>query len=263
MTNDNKITLPVFETAVRSFMYVIKNFSTFAKICSIFTLLLIAEIVMDLPSLCYVNNNYCRDDLSANILAFVISLGAAIVAVETIRNIILRQEYKWFSISFGMPHLKYIGYSLLITAMIAIPSVMILTISSASSYTNISPYVSMFLNAAFITTLIGLSVFCFRLYLVYAGAAVGDKEMTLYKSYALTTGNMLRILAGQVLVALPSAIFVLIIIAFYQITEWGFIANCIFVFLGIFCSYFDIAVRASYHSHIYQYFIYYDKQKEL
>ena len=162
-----------------------------------------------------------------------------------------------------MPHLKYIGYSLLITIMIAIPSVMILTISSASSYTNISPYVSTFLNAAFLVTLIGLSVFCFRLYLVYAGAAIGDNEMTLYKSYALTTGNMFRILAGQILVSVPSAVLILIIIAFYQITEWGFIGNCVFVFIGIFCSYFDIAVRASYHSHIYQYFMYCSKQEEL
>ena len=262
MTKNNTINLPVFETVIRSFMYIIKNFSTFAKICSIFSLFIIAEVVLDFPSLCYVNSGYCREDLSANILTLMISVSGAIIAVEIIRNIILRQEYKWFSISFGIPHLKYIGYSLLITAMIAIPSILILIISSASSYTNVSSYVSVFLNAAFIATLIGLSVFCFRLYLVYAGAATGDAEMTLYKSYALTTGNMFRILAGQALIAIPTAILILIIIGIYQVTEWGFIGNCVFVFLGIFCSYFDIALKASYHSHIYQYFVYCSKKEK-
>ena len=257
----NNISLPIFETAKRSFMYVINNFTSFAKICSIFSLLLIAEAMLDFPSLCYVNEAYCRNDISTNILTIIISLGGAIVAVETIRSIILKQEYKWFSLSFGVPHIRYIGYSILITMMIAIPSILILSISSASSQADISPYVLVFLNTTFIATIIGLSAFCFRLYLVYAGAAIGDKEMTLYKSYALTTGNMLRMIASQLLLIIPTVIIIAIIVGIYQISEWGFIGNCVFVFLGLLCSFFDIALKASYHSHLYQYFTYYSKEK--
>lgn len=256
MKTDTIVKLPLMETVVRSFMSVIKNISTFAKICSIFVLLWIAEIMAGLPALCSANESYCRFDTASHILMLLMYLSSAVVSVNTIRGIILKQDFKWFHLPVGKYTVSYIGYTLLIAAMIIIPSALILMISGAGEYAGISKQTAAFLNAAFIATFIGLSIFCFRLYLVFAASAIGDKEMTLAKSYALTRGNMLKIFFGQMILVIPTILIVVATLSIYRITEWSIVGNSIFVLIGMCCSYFDAAVKASYHSHLYQFFIY-------
>lgn len=262
MNNNTPVKLPLIETIVRSFMYVIKNLSVLAKICSVFLLLWIAEILAGLPALCSADESYCRFDAVSRILMLLMYLSSAIVSVNTIRGIILKQEFKWFHLPAGRYTVSYIGYTLLIATMIIIPSALILMITGAGQYAGISGQTAAFLHAAFLATFIGLSIFCFRLYLVFAASAIGDKEMTLSKSYALTKGNMLKIFLGQMLLVIPTILIVIIVLNIYQMTEWGLVGNSVFVLLGMICSYFDAAVKASYHSHLYQFFIYCSKNNK-
>ena len=78
--------------------------------------------------------------------------------------------------------------------------------------------------------------------------------MTLSQSYALTKGNMLKIFFGQMILVIPTILIVVATLSIYRTTEWGIIGNSIFVLAGMLCSYFDAAVKASYHSHLYQFF---------
>lgn len=260
--NNNIIKLPLIETVTRSFMYVIKNITTVSKISSIFLLLWFAEMLAGFPFLCSTDNAFCTTNISHSILAILLYISSAIISISVIRNIILKQEYNFFHISAGFNLVKYIGYQLLIAVMIIIPSTLILMISQASQSPDLSIFTKYFLGAAFITTLIGLSIFCFRLYLVFAGSAINDKEMTLGRSYTLTKGNMLSIFAGQVILALPTIILLGIIFSLYPLSNWGFIGNSIFVLAGLLCTFFDAAIKGSYYSHIYQYFMYYAKQDQ-
>ena len=258
--NNNPIQLPLFETVSRSFMYIIKNFSTFGKICSVFVVLWVAEMLCGLPALCSVNESYCIQSNTSNILLSLIYLSSAIVAVNTIRSIILKQEFKWFHLPVGTYTLRYIGYTILLSLMIILPTALILMISNTSANTQISSGTATFLSVTTFATFLGMILFCLRLYLVYAGSAIGDKEMTLGKSYNLTSGNMLKILGGQILIEVPTFAIVAILTIIYNLTEWGFIGNSIFVLLGLLCSYFNTALKASYHSHLYQYFVYFSKK---
>lgn len=256
----NPIRLPLFETVSRSFMYIIKNLSTLGKICSVFIVLWFAEMLCGLPALCSVNESYCIQSNASNVLLALLYLSMAIVSVNTIRSIILKQEFKWFHLSVGAYTLRYIGYAVLLWLMVVLPTAMILMISHSAGQTQVSVITAVFLGVASFATCIGMVLFCLRLYLVYAGSAIGDRDMTLGKSYTLTAGNMLKIFGGLVLIAVPTFVIVAVLTVVYRMTEWGFIGDSVFVLLGMLCSYFDTALKASFYSHLYQYFVYFSKK---
>ena len=250
------INLPLMETVRRSFLYVVKNSKEFLKITSVFIILWIAEIIDGLPFLCSANESYCRDDLSSNLIGILLYIAATVVSVSIIRHIILKEETKYFHLHFGKNNLRFIGYNLLIAAMIIVPTALILMIGEVSATTNASSQMKAFASMLSLITIIGLAVFCCRLVLIYGGASIDDKEMTLGKSYHLTRGNTLKICIGQILLSLPMIIAAFLIFSIYNVTSWGIVGSSIFVLLGIMCSFFDSALKASYYCHLYQYFLY-------
>ena len=195
-------------------------------------------------------------------MGILLYVAATVVSVSIIRNIILKEETKWFHLRFGTNNLKFIGYNLLIAAMIIVPTALIIMIGEASAMSNASAPVKTFASILGLLTMIGLGIFCCRLVLVYGGASINDKEMTLGKSYNLTHGNTLKICIGQILLSLPVICVVFLIFSFYKTTSWGIIGDSIFVLLGITCSFFDSAVKASYYCHLYQYFLYRNTHSE-
>ncbi len=250
------INLPLEETVRRSFLYAVKNTKLFLKISSIFIVLWGAEILDGLPFLCSIEESYCRDDFSSNMIGILLYLASTIISVSTIRHIILKEETQWFHLHFGKNNIRFIGYNLLIAAMIIVPTALFIMIGEISATTNASAPMKAFTHILGLLTMIGLGIFCCRLVLIYGGSAINDEEMTLGKSYNLTRGNTLKICFGQVLLSLPMIIAAFLIFSFYKTMSWGIIGNSIFVFLGILCSFFDSAIKASYYCHLYQYFLY-------
>ena len=207
----NNISLPLWETVSHSFVYVIKNIEAFFKICSIFLILWILEIPADFPSLCLIDTSYCKITDIDFFFSIILFIASTIIAANFIRYIILRQESKWFQLSVGTYNLRYIGYTLLISSMIVIPSALMFMIKENALISGVSEWTIMLFNGIGLATFIGLSIFCFRLYLVYGASAIDDREMTLAKSYTLTSGNMLKICIGQILLMIPSGLIFLIL----------------------------------------------------
>lgn len=257
----NNINLPMFETVYRSFTCVLKNFKPFLKICSFFIVLWFIELATNLPSLCSADEAYCRTDSIGKIMTFIHYLAATIVSVSVIRFIILKENTSWFHVRFGKNNIKFIAYNILIALMIIIPSALMIMIGGAAKYSGSSLIATKFFASLGILTFIGLCIYCFRLCLVYAGSAIYDKSMTLSKSHTLTSGNMFKIFFGQVLLVIPTIILVTIVYKVYTLTEWNYTGKSIFVLIGILLSFFDSAVKASYYSHMYQYFIYFSNKK--
>lgn len=259
---NNKINLPLLETVYRSFFFVLHNINATAKICSVFLILWLIEIATNLPSLCSADDTFCRTDITSNIVAVLQYLAATIASVSMIRYIVLKEETKWFHMRFGINNIKFIGYNILIALMIIIPSALMIMIGGATQYAGSSVFITKLLTSIGIATFIGLCVYCFRLYLVFAGAALNDKNMSLSKSYALTSGNMLKIFMGQIILVIPTIILATIIYKIYNLFEWGYVGKSVFVLLGMALSFFDSVIKASYYSHMYQYFVYFDNKQQ-
>lgn len=258
----NNIKLPLFETVFRSFTCILKNFKPFLKICSFFIVLWLIELATNLPSLCSADEAYCRTDSVGSFMTFLHYLAATIISVSIIRFIILKETTSWFHFHFGKNNIKFIAYNILIALMIIIPSALMIMIGGMSQHNNSSIFMTKFFVSLGIATFIGLCIYCFRLCLVYAGAAINDKSMTLSKSHTLTSGNMLKIFIGQVLLVIPTIILVAIVYNVYSLSDWGYTGKSIFVLIGMLISFFDSAVKASYYSHMYQYFIYFSNKQQ-
>lgn len=252
--------LPLIETVSKSFTYLLRNFKTFLKICSVFLILWIADLVTGHPILCNFNVIPCSSSSTSWIMNILMYLAATIVSVEIIRHIILKQEYQWGHLSFGMNNIRYIAYNMLIALMVILPSALMLMIALYADSSNVSRLTSGILRASFIVTLIGLSVFCCRLYLVYVGAAIGNRSMSLGRSYLLTAGNMLLICIGQMLLAIPTIILVYLCYGIYSFLPTNELTQGMFAALILLCYFFDAALKASYYSHLYQFFTHTNKR---
>ena len=257
---NSQITLPLMETIKRSFLYVIKNAKDICKICSVFISLWILNIICGQPMLCNATDKECLTKLLPFSFALLLYLSCVIITVNLIRKIVLKQSYKWFHLYLGKCHFRYIVYNIIIALMVIIPSALILMIVKTTEAQNLSSLTVAFLGTAFISTLVGLSIFCCRLYLIYGGAAVNDTEMTLAKSYMLTEGNMLKICIGQIILTLPTVILTYLASSLYFAFPPTLITQNLFSLCLIFCYFFEASIKGAYYGHLYQYFTYMHKQ---
>lgn len=257
----NPISLPLLETVTHSFMFVIKNIKAIAKICSVFVVLWLAEIGANFPALCVVEKAHCVQSGISVTLTVLLFLASMIIGVETIRHLILKQEYNWFHFSFGKATLKYIAYNLLISLFVIIPFSLILTLQNYALAHNASLDVFNTLKSLALATFALFSILCFRFYLVFGAAAVENKKINLKRSYVLTAGNTLKLCAGQILLWFPVAFVLYLIFSIYMLGNWGYFAKSIFVLLGMCVSFFGSALKASYYAHIYQFFSYSEKRR--
>lgn len=257
--NQNKIiSLPFWETIKRSFLYPIINIGVVMKIVGIWFLLLVYEVANGYPTICKLTQEGC-DGISQNIAMLLLSFASISIAVAFSRNVILKTQYDKLTFSFGKKEWKYLGYNLLIILIVAVPSLLLIILASYLAsvlhLTNIASYV-------FIIPL-AITIVCSRFYLVLPATAVGNKSMDLKTSFALTKGNANKIFWGQILLMLPIALTLLIISAIFAVIgSDSFIVKFLFVTMVMFLSFFDTCVKVGYYSHIYQYFLFFQDNKE-
>ena len=224
-----QIKLPFWECLRRSFFYAFVNFDAFVKIASVWFLILLYEIFAGFPSLCGLKESGC--------------------------------PVRPFAFSFGRRELKYLAYSLLLFLLIIVPSVMVMGIV-AGILERIGanlPGVSLALS---VVPLIA-GIVCARFFIVLPAVAVDDRELTMKRAFALTRGNANKIFWGQALMMLPVVITVTLLTMLYgALNLSGFLVDLIMAFLLLGLSFFDAALKASYFSHVYQYFVYFWRHPE-
>lgn len=251
-----QIKLPFWECLRRSFFYAFVNFDAFVKIASVWFLILLYEIFAGFPSLCGLKESGCPGESFQNVSVVMVSLASVAVAVAFSRLVVLRENVRPFAFSFGRRELKYLAYSLLLFLLIIVPSVMVMGIV-AGILERIGanlPGVSLALS---VVPLIA-GIVCARFFIMLPAVAVDDRELTMKRAFALTRGNANKIFWGQALMMLPVVITVTLLTMLYgALNLSGFLVDLIMAFLLLGLSFFDAALKASYFSHVYQYFVYF------
>lgn len=250
------INIPFFETLKRSFLYTIFNLDLAVKVCAVWSLIIIYEIFAGFPALCHLSEQGCGDKILQNISVLVLSLASIAIIIAYCRGLILKENSQRFVFSLGRRELKYLGLSLILVMIIAFPVVILSLILKAFNASE---------NASNILVLVLLinTIICSRFYLIFPAIAVDNKEINLRKSFAITIGNANKIFWGQFFMMIPVILLMMIISSLYKIfNNDGFIVNLIFVSMFIVTSFLDACFKASFYSHLYQYFIYFLNQEK-
>lgn len=260
MEKISPVKLPFWETVRRSFLYVLANFDSCVRISAIWFLILIYEGFYGFPSVCGMAGGNCPDGKLQNISVIMVSLASIAVSVAFSRHVILKTKYKLGGFSFGRREIKYLGYSMVLLLLIFVPSILAMVLISA------------ILNLIGITTMpmvvtiipLAAAVICARFFIILPAVAVDDREMTLRLAFELTKGNANKIFWGQALIMLPVIIGFMILSFGYDFFGLeGFAADLAVAFLLLALSFFDACLKASYYSHIYQYFVYFRNHPEV
>lgn len=157
--------------------------------------------------------------------------------------------------------LKYLAYSLLLFLLIIVPAVMVMGIV-AGVLERVGANLPGFSLILSVVPLIA-GIVCARFFIVLPAVAVDDRELTMKRAFALTRGNANKIFWGQALMMLPVVITVTLLTMLYgALNLSGFLADLIMAFLLLGLSFFDAALKASYFSHVYQYFVYFWRHPE-
>ena len=247
-----QIKLPFWECARRSFLYVFTNFSAFTKISSIWFLILIYEVTVGFPSLCGLEGEICPSKGYQNLSVVIMYLASISIAVGFSRQIILKEDKKYFSFSFGWREIKYLGYNLLLFLLVALPAGIIVGILKSFGVKG-----GMLLLATGVVSLF-FAITIARCFIILPAVATDDKDLTMEKAFNLTKGNANKIFWGQVILRVPLIIAVLILTTMYEMMEFdGLVSKFIMSALLIGLSYFDAALKTSFYSHVYQYFTYF------
>ena len=257
---NNKINLPLWETVRHSFMYAIKNLPVIAKISSVFLILWLICISMEINLVLDPNVTF-KDIWETELFcATLTALASTIVSVSFIRHIIQKQETKWFHLSFGMNNIKFIGWNILLFLIVFLPSFFILAGAALAEYQGVSISIVKALSWASLIILLIMLIYIGRVYLIYAAAAINVK-LTLQKAFALTQGNTLKIFCGTLILLLPTIILTHILIKLYQLPDLNIAGACFLSLLSMAVTFFDSSIKASYYSHLYQFFTYFDKEQ--
>lgn len=258
--SSNIIQLPFWETVRRSFLYVVENLDVYLKVTSIWFALLIYEMFNGFPSICNISSNGadCYSDWSHKVSIILISLASIAVVIAFCRHIILKLPVKYFMFSFGRRELKYLLFNIVFIGVITLCS--ILSIFVIAYLGQILHLPESFFNFTILIPL-ALTIYACRFFLVFPGIAVDDKEMTVKESYRITLGNANRIFWGQFLMMIPAAILIYLVALLYNaIGSDNYFIKFIFAVLILVLSFLDSCFKASFFSHIYQYFTYFQKK---
>lgn len=247
------ISLPFGETVRRSYAYAVVNLKTFLKLAAIWLpLLTVYEILNGFPALCSKDDGTCS---GSGLSSLLLSLAFILISVAYIRSLITHRQPKWFSVSFGRPELKYIGYALLIILVILIPSVVLMYAYGVIVSVLRLPQALSLLMLVFPLV---VAVYCSRLYLVLPAVAVENKEITLQKAWDITRGNANKIFWGLFLMSLPIVIGLVVLSVVNSFIAPESLALRSFVaFFWVALTLYDAALKGSFYGHIYQYFMYY------
>ena len=251
-----QIKLPFWECLRRSFLYVLANLGALAKISSVWFLILIYEAVAGFPSLCSLKEGNCPSEGYQNLSVVIASLASIAIAVGFSRQIILKEPRGYFHFSFGRCELKYLLYSLMLFLLIIIPSIITIGILGGILKAIGIQGSGAMLLLAIIPLMIAITVA--RCFIILPAIAVDDKDLTMEKAFKLTKGNANKIFWGQALLMLPVIILVTLLSSVYEnLGTDNFVADFIMALLLLGLSFFDTALKISFYSHVYQYFIYF------
>lgn len=256
--SSNIIQLPFWETVRRSFLYVLENLDVYLKVSSIWFALLVYEMFNGFPSICNISTAGCYSDWRHKVSIILISLASIAVVIAFCRHIILKLPVKYFMFSFGRRELKYLLFNIIFIASITLCS--ILSIYVLAYLGQLLHLPDAFFNLTILIPL-ALTIYACRLFLVFPGIAVDDKEMTVKTSYHMTLGNANRIFWGQFLMMIPAAVLIYLTALLYNaIGSENYVVKFIFAVLILGLSFLDSCFKASFFSHIYQYFTYFQKK---
>lgn len=262
MCYSNCIKLPFWETIRRSLSHAFSNLDIFFKLSSVWMLVLIYEIFSGFPLICRITEETCPNNLNQNISLILLSLASVSISVSYVRNVVLREKIKFFQLRFGLKELKYLLYRIVVILAIFVPSILLMIL-----------FGSLMLNNGFsqesldwlilIPVLFALVIS--KCYLVFPAVAVGNKVVGLRKSFKITCGNANKIFWGQFLMMIPTIFFAAVLSVIYQSIEHTdtVAVKITFAALIMFVSYFDACLKSSFHSHIYQYFMYFADVKPM
>lgn len=255
---ENKINLPFFETVRRSFIYVFLHGQTAFRICAAWSVLLVFEMAAGFPVLCSLNADTCSGGLLQNLSVVLLSLAGISVITAFCRGIILHQEYPgYWNLHFGRRELRYLFCSLLYGLIVFLPAFCLGILTAVAEYNGRA--VPAGISLLFLCAIIVLVILSARFYLVFPAAAVDNQqEITFRKSWEITKGNAGKMFFGQVLMMLPVFVVLLLLSVTYRaLGSDNYMLKLCFSALMIAVSFVDTLLKASYFSHLYQYFMYF------
>lgn len=255
---ENKINLPFFETVRRSFIYVFLHGQTAFRICAVWSVLLVFEMAVGFPVLCSLNADTCSGGLLQNLSVVLLSLAGISIITAFCRHIILHQEYPgYWNLHFGRRELRYLLRSLIYGLIVFLPVFFLGILTAVAGYNGKA--VSSGVSLLVLCVMIFVAVLSARFYLVFPAVAVDNQqEITFRKSWEITKGNANKIFWGQVLMMLPVFIVLLLLSVTYRaLGSDNYMLKLCFSALMIAVSFVDTLLKASYFSHLYQYFMYF------
>ena len=258
MNNEN-ISLPLLETIKRSMSYVLFNWKLFFSITGIWFLAFFVDYAIGFKYtrciLDLIPNNW---EMFISVLALLLTSSAVSVAYS--RALILKETID-YKVPFWKGVGKYLAYVLLLITCIIFSAVlieMLLDLASFNKYTKV--VMSSVVLPVFMFGMLGVFM---RVALVFPAACVGDKSMTIKKSYLLTKGNVLKMFFGSFAVSVLATIGLHVfktVFVFLGLTN--IYAVAVFLLIVLFFTYLDVALKSSFYAHAYQYFVYYSNKKE-
>ena len=258
--NIKKIDLPFWETLRRSFAFVGRNMDVYLKVSALWFIFLLYEIFAGFPSACNISAGGCTGGMEQKISMLLLSISSIAIAVAYSRVVILKSDINYFTLSFLKSGLKYLLFGLVIITLIAVPSFIFVFLLAYLG--EIVGLPDGFFKMLILVPLL-LMIFLARLYLVFPAIAVEDKNLSIKKAFKLTCGNANKIFWGQLVIMIPITFLVIALTSVYQaIASDTAILKFTFVFLIFALTFLDACLKASYYSHLYQFFTFYDNQDE-
>ena len=257
--NNSPITIPFVELIRRSLSYVVYNFSV------LFKMMLVPVLLMFVVQLL----------LKQNLISqFVILILMSYLGVGCCRKIVLN-EAPVLSAEYFRNMLIYLLRYMGITLLMLIPGMIVLGVvySSGEDATRAAVIeilagrsnLETGINVLFwpLIAILIAGIYCARLRISLAGAAVNDQDIDMRQSFLLTEGNTWRIFGGLLITGLPAQIMYIVLMQISVILPPSNLAVLSVLFLSAIVSGLDICIKASFDAHMYQYFAYfYHKQIE-
>jgi hypothetical protein len=203
---DNPKKLPVFDTVGKAISYSLKNVALMMRVSWLWAVIVIGATGVLVVAVAG-SNGGASMWLGVGLVTIVYIIALYSVAVAWHRGLLLGETHGWFHLSFGSRELSYLGYALAV-ALISGSGILL---GVVASFVGAALGVSQGAGAGVVAILALVGVLAMimmisRLQLVLPGSAVGDRRMSLGKSFSLTTGNTWRITGGFLLIALLNGV---------------------------------------------------------
>jgi hypothetical protein len=198
--------LPVFDTVGKAISYSLKNVALMIRVSWLWAVIVVGATGALLLAAAGSDGGMAMW-LGIGMVTIVYIAALYSIAVAWHRGLLLGETYGWFHLSFGYRELSYLGYALAVALISGSGILLGVVASSVGAALGFSQGAGA--GVAAILALIGVLAMIMmisRLQLVLPGSAVGDRRMSLGRSFSLTAGNTWRITGGFLLIALLNGV---------------------------------------------------------